>query len=88
MIGSTKTRARLKVKAKIDKRKYPTGIKVSDIDIGKENLKKDKFHGEWNYTVINMKNKSCSSYFFLNPKCGQMGMLDLLSFLYSRRYKL
>jgi hypothetical protein len=52
LIGSTKTKTGLKVKAKIDKRKYPIGVKVSDGDMRKVNLKKDRFHGEWNYKIL------------------------------------
>jgi len=52
LIGGTKTKAGLKVKAKIDKRKYPIGIKVSDVDMRKVNLKKEQFHGEWNYRIM------------------------------------
>lgn len=52
LIGTTKTKTGLKVKAKIDKRRYPTGIKLSDRDMAKVNLKKDKYHGEWNYTIL------------------------------------
>lgn len=52
LIGSTKTKTGLKVKAKIDKRKYPIGVKVSDGDMRKVNLKKDTFHGEWNYKIL------------------------------------
>jgi transposase len=52
LIGGTKTKTGLKVKAKIDKRKYPIGIKVSDADMRKVNLKKDNFHGEWNYRIL------------------------------------
>lgn len=51
LIGSTKTRAGLKIKAKLDLNEYPTGIKVSDEDFLKIKLKKNKFHGEWNYTI-------------------------------------
>jgi transposase len=52
LIGSTKTKTGLKVKAKIDKRKYPIGVKVTDGDMRKVNLKKDTFHGEWNYRIL------------------------------------
>jgi len=31
---------------------YPRGIKVSDEELASVNLEKDKFHGEWNYTII------------------------------------
>lgn len=51
LIGATKTKTGLKVKAKIDKRKYPTGIKVSDQEMEKINIVKHKFHGDWNYKI-------------------------------------
>jgi transposase len=52
LIGNTKTETGLRVKAKLDRSSYPTGIKVTDEELASVNLKKDKFHGEWNYTVI------------------------------------
>jgi len=51
LIGGTKTKTGLKVKAKIDKRKYPTGIKVSEQEMEKINITKHNFHGDWNYTI-------------------------------------
>lgn len=51
LIGNTKTETGLRIKAKLDKNSYPTGIKVSDEKLAAVNLKKDKFHGEWNYTI-------------------------------------
>lgn len=53
LIGATKTKTGLRVKARIDKRKYQTGIKVSDQEMGNINITKHKFHGEWNYTIFN-----------------------------------
>ena len=50
-IASTKTKAGLTVECVLDTGKYPTGRKVSDEDFRKINLKKDKFHEEWNYTI-------------------------------------
>ena len=52
LIGNTTTRTGLKVKAGMDLNSYPTGIKVSDEELASVNLEKDKFHGEWNYTII------------------------------------
>jgi hypothetical protein len=40
------------VHAEQDTRQYPTGVKVSDKDMKKINLKKNNFHGEWNYTIL------------------------------------
>ena len=51
LIGSTKTKSGLKVKARLDKRKYPKGLKVSDAQMKALNLKPHKFHGDWNYTL-------------------------------------
>ena len=51
LIGSTSTANGLTVRAKLDTRKYKKGIKVLDKDFRKLNIMKDKFHGEWNYTI-------------------------------------
>ena len=51
LIGNTKTETGLRIKSRLDRKSYPTVIKVSDEEIAKVNLKKDKFHGEWNYTI-------------------------------------
>ncbi|MCP4672466.1 MAG: hypothetical protein GY857_14315, partial [Desulfobacula sp.] len=32
-------------------KKYPTGIKVPDKQMAMINLRKNDFHGEWNYTI-------------------------------------
>jgi hypothetical protein len=35
---------------------YPKGIKISDEQLAEVNIKKEDFHGEWNYTIeINKK---------------------------------
>lgn len=52
LIGSTKTRSGLQVTAKLSRKKYPTGIKISDSELAKVSLKPAKFHGEWNYSVL------------------------------------
>jgi len=51
LISSTKTRKGLKVKAVLDENFYKKGIKVTDAELKKVNLKKHEFHGEWNYTI-------------------------------------
>ena len=51
LIGATMTKTGLKVKAKLDKRKYPLKVKVSDEDMKTLNIEPHKFHGEWNYTI-------------------------------------
>jgi len=49
LIGSTTTTAGLVVKAKQDKRKYPTGVSVSKAQMAELAISKDDFHGDWNY---------------------------------------
>ena len=51
LIGNTKTKTRLKVKARLDKGKYPLKIKVSDEEMESLNIEPHAFHGEWNYTI-------------------------------------
>jgi Rhodopirellula transposase DDE domain len=52
LIGSTKTSMGLKIKAKLTRRKYPTGAKISASEMAKVNLKPAAFHGDWNYSVL------------------------------------
>ena len=52
LIAATTTKKGLKVHAEIDDRKYPTGIKVPDEDMARINLRRDEFHGEWNYEIL------------------------------------
>jgi hypothetical protein len=51
LIGSVTTDQGLRVKAALDENTYEPGIKVSDADLAAINLKRDEFHGEWNYRV-------------------------------------
>jgi hypothetical protein len=51
LIANTATRAGLTIKAKLDTRSYPTGIKVSKDDFETLNLDLDPFHGDWNYVI-------------------------------------
>ena len=52
LIANTTTRAGLKIRAELDRGKYPTGIKITDAELASLNLKPDSFHGDWNYTVL------------------------------------
>lgn len=51
LITSTRTKTGLQVQARLNKKKYKKGIKVSNIEMKQLNLIKDKFHGDWNYTI-------------------------------------
>jgi hypothetical protein len=52
LIGSTRTRSGLRVEAELDTNTYEKGIKVTDEEIESVRLKKDKFHGDWNYNIM------------------------------------
>jgi hypothetical protein len=52
LIGSTTTKAGLKVKAALDTDRYESGIKVSDKELDAVRIKRDDFHGEWNYSIL------------------------------------
>ena len=51
LIAKTTTTTGLKVSCRLDRRRYPTGRKVSDEEWAKINLHRDDFHGDWNYTI-------------------------------------
>jgi hypothetical protein len=51
LIASTTTNTGLTVRCELDTRDYPKGIKVSDEEMMTLNIKGDKFHPEWNYTI-------------------------------------
>jgi hypothetical protein len=51
LIGNTKTKAGLHIQAELDTNAYETGIEVSDEELAAIRIKKDSFHGEWNYTI-------------------------------------
>ncbi len=51
LIGSTKTKAGLRIQAELDTNTYKTGIKVTDEELAAIKIKRHKFHGEWNYTI-------------------------------------
>jgi len=51
LIAHTTTAQGLKVTCRLDRRKYPTGRKVTDEEMKRVNLERSKFHGEWNYTI-------------------------------------
>ena len=51
LIAQTKTTKGLTVTCRLDRRKYPTGRRVSDEEMKQVHLKRNKFHGDWNYVV-------------------------------------
>ena|SRR5437868_905117 len=51
LIANTTTRTGLKIRAELDRGRYPAGIKVSDAEFAAVNLERADFHGDWNYTL-------------------------------------
>ncbi len=52
LIASTRTRSGLAVRSEIDNAQYPKGLSVSDADLAAIKIKRDEFHGEWNYCIL------------------------------------
>jgi transposase len=52
LIGSTMTEKGLHIRAALDTDDYPLGTKVTDHEMESLRIKRDKFHGEWNYVFI------------------------------------
>ena len=52
LIAATTTATGLAVKSKLDTNKYPAGLKVSDQQMAELHLRRDKFHGDWNYSLL------------------------------------
>jgi len=51
LISRTTTATGLKVTCRLDRRKYPTGRQVTKEEMTRVNLHRNKFHGDWNYTI-------------------------------------
>jgi len=52
LIGATTTRTGLRVHAALDTNQYPAGLSVADHELETLHLRRDTFHGEWNYTLV------------------------------------
>ena len=52
LIGATTTRGGLRVRTGLDTNQYPAGRIVSDDEIEALYLRRDAFHGEWNYSLL------------------------------------
>jgi hypothetical protein len=52
LIAATTTATGLAVKSKLDTNTYPAGLKVSDQQMAELQLRRDKFHGDWNYSLL------------------------------------
>jgi Rhodopirellula transposase DDE domain len=52
LIGHTTTETGLAIRSELDEGSYPTGRKISDEQMEGLPIKRDKFHGEWNYSIL------------------------------------
>lgn len=52
LIAATTTEKGLRVKAAIDDNVYPAGSKVPADALARVNIKPERFHGDWNYTLV------------------------------------
>ena len=52
LISNTTTTTGLQIRAALDSNPYPTGLKVTPSQLSALTMKRHKFHGEWNYTII------------------------------------
>jgi hypothetical protein len=51
LIGHTRTTTGLRIKAKLDKGTYPTGVDITKAEMRDLALHQHDFHGEWNYEL-------------------------------------
>jgi hypothetical protein len=51
LIGHTRTGAGLRVRSRLDSRKYPTGVEITKEQMNRLNLVPNEFHGDWNYEL-------------------------------------
>lgn len=52
LIASTVTAKGLRIKAELNPKPYPLGIKVSDEELAAVNIRPESFHGDWNYRIL------------------------------------
>lgn len=52
LIGSTKTETGLEVHAWLDRRQYEKARKITDAQLIEVHIKRNTFHGDWNYKIL------------------------------------
>ena len=52
LIAATTTTTGLSVKSQLDTNTYPAGLKASDKQMAELKLKREAFHGDWNYRLL------------------------------------
>lgn len=61
LIGSTRTKEGLDIRAVLDESIYKIGVKVTDDQMKKLCLERNEFHGEWNYQINPEIESNCST---------------------------
>lgn len=51
LVGSTRTAEGLEVHCRMDENDYPKGRKISDAEMDNIKIKRNAFHGDWNYEI-------------------------------------
>jgi Rhodopirellula transposase DDE domain len=51
LIAGTTTSTGLKVHAELNTDSYPSGLTVSDQELAQTEIRRDNFHGDWNYEI-------------------------------------
>jgi hypothetical protein len=52
LIGHTTTQTGLEIHSELNENSYPTGQEVTNQQLERLSIKRDRFHGEWNYTLV------------------------------------
>lgn len=51
LIANTRTAKGLRIRAALDPNQYPLGVKVTNEQLARVRLRRDDFHGDWNYHI-------------------------------------
>lgn len=52
LVSSTRTEEGLEVHCRLDENDYPKGRKISDAEMARLRIKRNAFHGDWNYEIV------------------------------------
>jgi len=52
LVSSTRTSTGLEVHCWLDEKDYKKGHKISDSELDQVNIRRNKFHGDWNYEIL------------------------------------
>jgi hypothetical protein len=61
LIGSTHSRAGLRVRSEVDRGRYPGGVTLTNAQMTTIRLQRHRFHGDWNYTIHPTSKRRVSS---------------------------